>query len=528
LFQLGGTQFDSQLVRRFCELFAQDQNLLTEKVARRWLQELPKVTAPLPWRPDRSGDIVENRRDEADTHHLFEEKLIDNMHDGVVFVDGQSQIFLWNTGAERLTGVSGNAACGRLLVPSLLDMCRGSGSLIDDTDCPIAKTITTGVQNRQRLGVIGRNGDRVNIDLHAIPVRNEENAVLGATVLLRDASSETSLEEKCQALHAQVTLDPMTQVANRAEFDRMQALFIEAHQQTGLPCSLIMTDIDHFKNVNDTYGHQAGDEAIIALATLLKSMCRAGDLVARYGGEEFAVLCADCTNAAAVQRAESIRKKLAELTFSFLGNKNITASFGVTELQPGDTSETMLRRADRGLLQAKDQGRNQVVQLGDGMNGEEKKKGWWPFASWRGQALIEVQLVTAVPMEVSVQKLRGFIADHEAKISKTGEDHLRLELSDGGQGQNRRLGDRAQEFSIDLQFQEEHVEKSNSQGFAAGSYVQTKVVVTIRPRRDRDRRRDATTDKARQLLGSLKSYLMAKELNEADIATPESAAVAAE
>jgi diguanylate cyclase (GGDEF)-like protein/putative nucleotidyltransferase with HDIG domain/PAS domain S-box-containing protein len=528
LFQLGGTQFDSQLVRRFCELFAQDQNLLTEKVARRWLQELPKVTAPLPWRPDRSGDIVENRRDEADTHHLFEEKLIDNMHDGVVFVDGQSQIFLWNTGAERLTGVSGNAACGRLLVPSLLDMCRGSGSLIDDTDCPIAKTITTGVQNRQRLGVIGRNGDRVNIDLHAIPVRNEENAVLGATVLLRDASSETSLEEKCQALHAQVTLDPMTQVANRAEFDRMQALFIEAHQQTGLPCSLIMTDIDHFKNVNDTYGHQAGDEAIIALATLLKSMCRAGDLVARYGGEEFAVLCADCTNAAAVQRAESIRKKLAELTFSFLGNKNITASFGVTELQPGDTSETMLRRADRGLLQAKDQGRNQVVQLGDGMNGEEKKKGWWPFASWRGQALIEVQLVTAVPMEVSVQKLRGFIADHEAKISKTGEDHLRLELSDGGQGQNRRLGDRAQEFSIDLQFQEEHVEKSNSQGFAAGSYVQTKVVVTIRPRRDRDRRRDATTDKARQLLGSLKSYLMAKELNEADIATPEPAAVAAD
>src|SRR6185503_1280592 len=142
----------------------------------------------------------------------------------------------------------------------------------------------------------------------AIPVHGDDGQVQGATILLHDAEPEASLEEKCEALHAEVTKDPMTKVANRAEFDRMQALFMETHQQAGQPCSLIMADIDHFKSINDTYGHQAGDEAIITIANLLKQTCRAGDLVARYGGEEFAVLCADCSAADAARRAEQLRR----------------------------------------------------------------------------------------------------------------------------------------------------------------------------------------------------------------------------
>ena len=374
----------------------------------------------------------------------------------------------------------------------------------------MAHAIATGVQWLGRVSIMGRQGRHVAVDLHAIPVRGSDGAMHGATVLLHDVSSETSLEEKCQALHAQVAKDPMTQVANRAEFDRMLNNFVAAHQESNLPCSLIMCDIDHFKSINDTYGHQAGDEAIITFASLLKSMCRSGDLVARYGGEEFAILCADCTNAAAARKAEAIRKALVRTSkHSCLGNKSITASFGVTELQTGDTPETMLRRADRALLQAKDQGRNQVVQLGDGMMEEKVKRSWWPFQSWGGGALVEATLVTAVPIEVAVQKLRGFIADQNAKIIKTNEN----ELSDGADrsasSNNRRTTDRPITFLIHLKLLEQHVERANTQGFAAGTYVETRIDVMIRPRRDRDRRRDTTVDKARRLLGSLKSYLMA-------------------
>jgi diguanylate cyclase (GGDEF)-like protein len=272
-----------------------------------------------------------------------------------------------------------------------------------------------------------------------------------------------------------------------------------------------MSDLDHFKAINDTHGHQAGDTAIITFASLLKSMCRSGDLVARYGGEEFAILCADCTNASAARKAEGIRQALAAVKHASLGNASFTASFGVTELQTGDTPETMLRRADRALLQAKDQGRNQVVQLGDGMMEEKVKRSWWPFQSLRSGALVEATLVSAVPIEVAVQKLRGFIADQDAKIVKTNENELQLAITDTHTNSARRSNDRPLMFMIQLKLSQHHAERANAQGFAAGTYVETRMAVTIHPRRDRDRRREATVERARRLLGSLKSYLMARE-----------------
>jgi diguanylate cyclase (GGDEF)-like protein/PAS domain S-box-containing protein len=524
LFQFAGRQFDPDLVRQFQTLFAQDQNLLTDKLARRWLHRLPKEGNQAPW------NFVEHDRPEQpeqpteSTVSLFEKKLVDNMHDGVAFVDSQSTILLWNTGLERLTGVSSAAACGRTMLPALMDMCNNREQRIANEDCPVAHAIRTGVQWLGRVSIMGRQGRHVAVDLHAIPVRTNGGVVHGATVLLHDVSSETSLEEKCQALHAQVAKDPMTQVANRAEFDRMLNNFVAAHQESNLPCSLIMCDLDHFKSINDTHGHQAGDTAIITFASLLKTTCRSGDLVARYGGEEFAILCADCTNAAAARKAEGIRKSLSEVKHECLGHQSFTASFGVTELQTGDTPATMLRRADRALLKSKDQCRNLVVQLGEGLMEEKVKRSWWPFQPWRGGALVEATLVTTVPIEVAVQKLRGFIADQDAKIIKTNENELQLTVTGGHSRANRRATDRPVTFQIQLKLSQQRAERANTQGFAAGTYVETRIDVVISPRRDRDRRREATVEKARRLLGSLKSYLMARE---DDGKTPEPAATAA-
>ena len=120
-------------------------------------------------------------------------------------------------------------------------MCNNHEQRIANEDCPVAHAISTGVQWLGRVSIMGRQGRHVAVDLHAIPVRGNDGAIHGATVLLHDVSSETSLEEKCQALHAQVAKDPMTQVANRAEFDRMLNNFVAAHQESNLPCSLIMS-----------------------------------------------------------------------------------------------------------------------------------------------------------------------------------------------------------------------------------------------------------------------------------------------
>ena len=516
LFECSGTQFDATLVKQFVETLSKNQEAATGQVMNRWLGKI--TTQSLPWTPPNVQEVatasVPSPVEQAQPRSWFEEKLIDAMHDGVVFVDARAKITLWSKGTERLTGISDDAVGGRILTPSLLDMCAHGEHRIADDACPVAKSLVTNSQIRQRVFVQGRQGQHVAIDLHSIPVNSPDGKVQGATVLLHDAQPEASLEEKCEALHAEVTKDPMTKVANRAEFDRMLALFIEAHKQAGQPCSLIMCDIDHFKNINDTFGHQAGDEAIISMANLLTSMCRAGDLVARYGGEEFAVLCADCTNADGARRAEQIRRKLAEMTHACLGNKGFTASFGVTELQAGDSPETMLRRSDRALLLAKEQGRNQVVQLGNGMEKEIKKNSWWKFASLRAQPVVDSTLTSAVPIDIAIEKLRGFVSDHKAKIISTKENSVELEVSSEMVSHDRRKGDRHVTFRVEMQFSEIRVERSNDLGFAAGEYAHTKVELKIRPKRGKKRRKADMAERARLLQQSIKAYLMAKEGSE--------------
>ena len=154
------------------------------------------------------------------------------------------------------------------------------GRPIGEADCPVHTAIGCGVQSLRRLTILGRGGRPVAVDTHAIPVIADDGITQGAILLLHDASSETSLEQRCQSLHEKATKDPLTQVANRAEFDRVHAMFIAAHQQQQVPCSLLMCDLDRFKLVNDTYGHQAGDEAIKSLAALAEERLPAG----RSGG----------------------------------------------------------------------------------------------------------------------------------------------------------------------------------------------------------------------------------------------------
>ena len=506
LFESAGTQFDPKLVQQFVDLHAGNQSQFRREVATRWLQSLDPEVVDSYW--ELGAPPSPSRTKDADT--MFPARLLDNMHDAVVFVDAGLRVVQWNHGAERLTGITGTSVRQRQWLPGLLNMQNERGDTITEEDCPVICAIRSGVQSLRRLTIWGRTGRAVSVDSHTIPVVADDGTSLGAILLLHDASPEASLEERCQSLHEKATKDPLTQVANRAEFDRVHDAFIRTHREQQVPCSLIICDLDLFKQVNDNYGHQAGDEAIKTLARLLKNSCRPGDLVARYGGEEFVMLCADCDNASAARRAEQLRKALSQTPQSKLEGRSVTASFGVTEVQPGDTAETMLRRADRALLTAKGKGRNRVVQLGVGsdMDRSCKKKGsFWGKRS-RPALALEQDLITPVPITVAIEKLRGFVADHRAKILAIDGNRVRLEIDDRA-GQLRRRGDRSVTFSVDLRFGEETFSKSESADPNAGAVSRTTIHVTVSPRRNRDRRRADAADRAREVLASFRSYLMA-------------------
>jgi diguanylate cyclase (GGDEF)-like protein len=506
LFHHAGTQFDPRLVVQFAELHECDQRALHEEVAGRWMQSLDPEVANSYWH------LQQVHRPVAQTSVdlLFQGGLLENMHDAVVFVDASLRVVLWNHGAERMTGISGQSVYHRRLLPEMLNLRDEKGEPVHEQDCPVACVVHSGVQALRRLMIMGRTGRPMAVDAHVIPVTGEDGTIHGAILLLHDASSEISLEQRCQNLHEKATLDPLTQVGNRAEFDRVHEMFVTAHLQRQLPCSLIMCDLDLFKQVNDTYGHQAGDEAIKSLASLLRNACRPGDLVARYGGEEFVMLCADCDNATAARRAEHVRKALSQFQQPKMEGRAVTASFGVTEIQPGDTPETMLRRADRALLMAKARGRNIVVQLGTGSENAEAG-GRWGF--WRRSAnpdlVLEQHLVTPVPIKMAIEKLRGFVADHCAKINRIEGNEVRLQIDDTRSERSRRQGDRPVTFLVTLRFEEERPQPAPAGQTPAGGMTRTKIHVTVIPKRHRDRRRSDVVNRAREVLVSFRSYLMA-------------------
>lgn len=510
LFQCAGTQFDPSLVESFCQHLLQNDVDLSANVASRWLQQLHPERANTLWRLSEDASLFQT----DPINDLYHLKLLESMHDGVVFVDSSMKIIHWNRAAERLTGISTKSVLDRQWSPSLIQLHDEDDSPIVDADCPLADAIDSCVQVLRRLTVRSRDGKRTPVDVQVVPVFGAGGTVYGGTLVLHDASSQTTLEERVQALHLRATRDPLTQVANRSEFDRVHSQFVSTHLEVGLPYSLIICDIDHFKSVNDTFGHANGDEALRQFAKMLKTQCRSGDLVARYGGEEFVMLCADCDIATATERADSIREIVAKTPQAAVEGRSLTASFGVTELQGGDTEDTMLRRADRALYMAKERGRNRVVQLGSGGEATVPASNRTP-SSWlawsEGDALptdaLQVELHTPVPLRVVQDKLKGFVSDHHATINTENNDTITVLIDGQHAPLQRRATDRPVSFFIQLDLQQTDRHHNDGKGEPTGTHI----LVTVQPRNRRDRRHQEIVERAMTLLNSLKSYLTAEE-----------------
>ena len=521
LYAHAGTQFDPHLVRDFCLL--SDQHRLEaalDGAARRWLDQLPSDTVAW-WRwSEQLG-----RRGTLDQDALFLQQLLDNTDDGVVFVDRGGNVLLWNRAAEQMSGVGPTMVLGARWSPRLLGMKTPQGRKVTEDECPVAAALNKGLTIVERFTVASREPERRTVDVQVVPVpasglagasatggASSTGDWLGAVVLLHDASHQVTLENQYHSLQAKAARDPLTQVANRAEFDRQLELFVANYARTGHLCSLIICDIDHFKRINDHHGHPAGDAALVSFASLLRDKCREGDLVARYGGEEFVMLCADCDTMTAQYKAESIRADLARTPQDALGGACITASFGVTEVQEGDTPDSFLNRADQALLQAKDQGRNMVVQIGRAaVNEKPKPQGWWQawFATSTPEEVLQRDLLTQVPIEVVKAKLEGFVDDQDATIVSSESQRVVMKIEGKALPLMRRRSDRPVPFFIELQLEER---RFPSEGRSGGPAKKTVVRVTVRPQRQRDRRRDDVLQRAQALLVNLKSFLLATEI----------------
>ncbi len=166
------------------------------------------------------------------------------------------------------------------------------------------------------------------------------------------------LEAADRALDLQARTDALTGLLNRRGFESQMAFALALARRSSRPLSLITMDVDHFKRVNDTYGHEAGDEVLRRLARTLESRLRSSDVVARLGGEEFVALLPDTDLAGAQAIAQALVTAMADQQDPVVGT--ITVSVGVATMRGQENGADILRRADMALYEAKGQGRNRV------------------------------------------------------------------------------------------------------------------------------------------------------------------------
>lgn len=170
--------------------------------------------------------------------------------------------------------------------------------------------------------------------------------------------------EYYESIYKIMTTDGLTQVYNKRYLMEVMERDIHRSQRTGRPISVLLFDVDHFKNINDTHGHLVGDEVLSELCRRAKSLVRRDEVLARYGGEEFALVMADATRADALEVAERLRRLIHETPFTPDGLElEVSVSIGVAEM-PGDQSVSpaeLLELADQQLYAAKQGGRNRVM-----------------------------------------------------------------------------------------------------------------------------------------------------------------------
>ena len=502
-------QFDPELALDFNHMLEDRPEMLQGAILNRWLQQLQKESSNALWFANPAAHDVET----SQYGNLFYKELMSHLHDAVVFTDSVGTIGQWNIMMEKLTSISANSILGQTWSNECIrlreqDTSRQeNGSLVDEC-------LNNG-QVISRSMIIERPGSEpIPVHVQAMPVTGPEPGVYGTTLIFRDLSDQTTLEEKLESLHQQTTTDVLTGVANRAHFNTVLEDLTNKACKGGPSFSLIICDIDHFKRVNDVHGHPAGDEALISFASVLSINSRDDDLVARYGGEEFLVLSGNCDNATAAGRAEMMRQAVENTPIPSLGGEVVTASIGVTEFQAGDTHETVLARADRALLKAKDNGRNRVIQLGSGSvaipRQSAPKRGWkgW-FDSQIHSRENEFDIVTRVPIDLTIEKLRGFIADHAAEIISVDENHVSLRLNAVSSQTGRRRADQQISLRVEMTLSEVAIENAT-----ALTPSKTNVHISLQPIRNRDRRNVALTACFEQVRESLKSYLMGQILDD--------------
>jgi len=336
------------------------------KRERRLLNELKKGNAAL----ESAIEKANLMSIKAETANLELDQIFDRSTSGIWVIDSQFEILRMNRTLSNFAGKGGGKVRGLKCYDVFpISLCGGPG-------CPLTRIMNGNDFFECDIEKKDEQGPRISFLLTATSFFGLDGELMGMVAEFKDITSrrqaEADLEKANRELQRLSVLDDLTQVANRRRFDETLNQEWQRLSRDRAPLSLIFCDIDYFKLYNDTYGHQAGDDCLRAVANTIRANCkRPCDFVARYGGEEFIVILPNTAAEGAVHLAEDIREEIERLRIPHMRSqvsRYITLSLGVSCVFPSVhiAPESLIGAADNALYDAKKQGRNRaVLKTGD-------------------------------------------------------------------------------------------------------------------------------------------------------------------
>lgn len=287
--------------------------------------------------------------------------VLDTIRDGVYVVDRERRIIYWNRGAEQLSGYSSLEVVGRCCHEGMLAHVDHTGRCLCTDGCPLAATMCDNQPRRADVYMHHKDGHRVPVNVEAAALLDKDGKVWGAVEVFYDNSADHSTRRALRMFQRMAMMDTLTGLPNRRFLDNYLSRQRE-ETEPRLSLSLMLLDIDHFKRVNDQYGHDIGDRALKAVASTLRGLVSSPDIAGRWGGEEFLLVF---HGAGERQLLSGAHRILSLIEAGFIdtpqGTLRVTASAGVTPIASNESIEQALDRADRALYRSKANGRNRFT-----------------------------------------------------------------------------------------------------------------------------------------------------------------------
>ena len=285
--------------------------------------------------------------------------LLENMYDGLYSVDTDRKITYWNKAAERITGFSAKEVVGLHCFDNILIHVDGKGNNLCTGMCPMEKTIRSGIPGEAEVFLHHKNGHRVPVWVRMTPILDASGCIVGGVELFSDLSPQDAMFLKIEELEKLAFLDYLTKIANRHYLESELESRLAEMKRYNLSFGILLIDIDHFKRVNDTHGHDVGDTVLKRVAQTLLHLARPFDLFGRWGGEEFLGIIRNVDRATLASIGERVRILVGKtLTETPEGVLVVTVSIGAAVASPSDTVHSLIKRADNLLYESKNKGRN--------------------------------------------------------------------------------------------------------------------------------------------------------------------------